>query len=635
MTKILRPIFLAAFVASLTFAAFLCAAIPPAENLLPADTLFVVTAPDCAGLRTALHQSPQVLLWNDPAMKPFHDKLMDKWNETLIAPLERDLGLALADFTELPQGQFTFAVTQNGWSGAGDPLPGLVLLLDAKDKGDLLKTNLATLQRKWTDGGKSIRTETIRGVQFSVVPLSSNDIPASLSGMLARRQPVSELGKETPPAKPGELVIGQFESLLIVGNSIQAVEPVVAHLTGGSAPALADNAIFAADKLAQFRSSPLYYGWFNAKTFFNTLASIPQPEPNPDAPSPMPQYPWNKMLAASGAMGLKSASFTYRESHDGSEADFYFSVPEADRTGLFKMIAAAPKDAAAPLFVPVDAVKFWRWRVDGQKDWAGLETMVGNISPALLSSLNAAIAMANASAQQKDPSFDLSKNLIGNLGDDFVGFQKAPAGSSLADLNGAPSIFLFAASNPDQAIQAVKSVASLMYGQQGVPEPRDFLGKKIYSIPLPASRLTGATTPVPRSIYLTTSSGYVAISTDSSILENYLRSAGSPARPLRETAGLAEAAQHIGGTGTGLFGYENQREIMRSAFTLLKNQAASDGGLDSMAALPKSLRDWMDFSLLPDYDQVSKYFFFSVFNGSTTTDGLSFKAFAPRPPQLN
>jgi hypothetical protein len=73
---------------------------------------------------------------------------------------------------------------------------------------------------------------------------------------------------------------------------------------------------------------------------------------------------------------------------------------------------------------------------------------------------------------------------------------------------------------------------------------------------------------------------------------------------------------------------------MRSAFTLFKNSSASNGGIDAMAALPQSFRDWLDFSLLPDYDQVSKYFFFSVFGGSVTPDGISFKAFAPRPPGL-
>ena len=635
MTKTLRPIFLAAFAASLTLAASLRAAIPPAENLLPSDTLFVITAPDCAVMRSALNRSPQGLLWNDPAMKPFHDKFMDKWNEVIVAPVEKDLGLKLADFTALPQGQFTFAVTQNGWTGTGDQSPGLVLLLDARDKSDLLKTNLAALQKKWKNDDKPIRTETIRGVQFSVVPLSSNDIPASISKLFPKRQPVSEIGKEPAPPKTGEIVIGQFESLLIVGNSIQAVEPIVAHLTGGSAPALNDNAVFAADKLAQFRNAPLYYGWFNAKTFFNVLAAIPQPEPNPDSPSPMPPFSWSSALSASGLMGLKSASVAARESHDGTEADFFFAVPEADRTGLFKMLAASSKDASAPAFVPADAVKFWRWRVDGQKGWAALQTMVQNISPAAFSSLNAAIAMVNASAQLKDPTFDFTKNLIGNVGDDFVSYQKAAAGNSIADLNNAPSIFLFAASNPDQALQAVKNVASLVYRQPGVAEPRDFLGKKIYNIPLPTPHLPGAPATVSRSINLTASGGYVAISGDSSILESFLRSTGSPVKPLNAIPGLADAAQHIGGTGTGLFGYENQREIMRSAFTLLKNQSTSDGGLNAMAAMPKGLRDWMDFSLLPDYGQVSKYFFFSVFNGSTTTDGLTFKAFAPRPPALN
>ena len=635
MIKTFRPLYFAVLASSLTLAASLRAAIPPAENLLPADTLFVITAPDCTALRSAMNQSPQLLLWNDPAMKPFHDKFMAKWNESFVAPVEKDLGVTLADFTALPQGQLTFAITQNGWSGTSDQLPGLLLLLDAKDQSGLLKTNLAALQKKWKEDGKSIRTETIRGLQFSVVPFSSNDIPPSLSGLFPKRQPVSELGKETPPAKPSEIVVGQFESLLIIGNSIKAVEPIVAHLTGGSAPALNDNAIFAADKLAHFRDSPLYFGWFNAKTFFGVLASIPPPEPNPDAPSPTPLFPWDKTLTASGALGLKSMSFAAHESHDGSEGDFFFSVPDTDRTGLFKIIAFSTKDAGAPQFVPADAVKFWRLRTDGQKDWAGLETMLGNISPAALSSLNGAIAMANAGAQMKDPSFDLRKNLIGNLGDDFISYQKAPAGNSMADLNNTPSIFLFAAANPEQAVLAVKNVASLIYGQQSATEPRDFLGKKIYSISLPSPQLpAGATAPAGRSIYLTTSSGYVAVSTDSSILENYLRNTGSPVKPLSEAAGLAAAAEHIGGTG-GWFCYQNQREVMRSAFTLMKNQATSNGGLDSMAAMPKGIRDWMDFSLLPDYDQVSKYFFFSVFNGSTTTDGLSFKFFAPRPPQLN
>ena len=171
-----------------------------------------------------------------------------------------------------------------------------------------------------------------------------------------------------------------------------------------------------------------------------------------------------------------------------------------------------------------------------------------------------------------------------------------------------------------------------MYGQQGAPEPRDFLGKKIYSIPLPAPRAAGATAPVPRSIYLTTSSGYVAISTDSSIWKVICaapaarpsRCAKPPGSPRRRSTSAAVAA--------ACSAMKTSAKSCAPPSRCLKNQSDSPAGLGSMAALPKSFRDWMDFSLLPDYDQVSKYFFFSVFNGSTTADGLSFKAFAPRPP---
>ncbi len=623
--KFLPPLAIAFLAAALS----LPAAIPPAENLLPADTLLLVTAPDFAAARAAARQSSGWLFWNDPAMKPFHDKFMARWNEQFIAPLEHDLGVKLDDYAGLPQGQLTFAITQNGWNGADDSQPGLLLLLDARDRGGLLKTNLDALRKKWTDSGKAIHTETVRGISFSVVTLSSNDLP-SLAGLFPGRPPVQELGRAPKPEKPGELVVGQFQSLLMAASSIKAIEPVVAHLSGGAAPALRDNPVFAADQLSQFRNAPLYYAWFNAKTLFDVLAGIPQPPPNSAAPSFLPSLSPAAMLNASGLAGLKSVSLAYRETQDGSQLNVYCSAPEAGRQGLLKILAAVPKDAYPPVFVPAGAVKFSRWRIDGRKSWAELEKMLNALSPGGLAGLNAAIDAVNALGQQKDPAFDLRKNLIANLGDDFINYQKAP-GNAPEEADHAPSLFLFAAANEEQAALAVKSVASLMYGQRGAPDPRDFLGRKIYTIPLPARGLSDAA-PVSRSLYCAASGGYVALTADVSMLEEYLRSNAGQARPLRETAGLADAAQHVGGAGNGLFGYQNQRETMRAAFSLLKRPAATGTAL---TAVPKNFRDWMDFSLLPDYDQVARYFYFSVYGGGATADGLYFKVFAPRPPRMN
>jgi hypothetical protein len=256
-----------------------------------------------------------------------------------------------------------------------------------------------------------------------------------------------------------------------------------------------------------------------------------------------------------------------------------------------------------------------------------------------LSSLNSIIAIANATAQQQDPNFDLRKNLIGNLGDDWISYAKAPAGNSLAALNAAPWLFLFAANNPDQAALAIKTVAG-MTSQGNAAESRDFHGRKIYTITLPSRGMNGSAA-APHSLYCTASGGYVALSMDVSMVEGYLRSNDGKTKPLSQTPGLMEAAQHVGGMGSGLFGYQNQRESARVLFTALKSDpAVGSNGLDSLSTLPFSsaaggIRNLMDFTLLPDYGRVSKYFNFTVYSGSATTQGLDFKFFQPRPPELN
>lgn len=598
------------------------ASIPPAENLLPADTLAFFTVPDCTALRAASKTAPQMMLWNDAAMKPFHDQFMGKLNEKFTAPLEHDLGVNVASFLDLLQGQCTLAVTVNGANGHDDTPPGLLLLLDARDQSDVLKTNLAALQKKWTTAGRALRTENFHGIAFTVVPLSSNDF----ADIFPKRTPVSELGKEPKPDQPGEIYFTQFKSLLIAGSSAKAVEPVAAHLTGGSAPALADDANFAADKLAQFRDAPTYYGWFNGKAFFNLISQANDDGPDNAMPSLMPKLSGPKTLAATGLDGLKSASFALRETPDGSTLAFHLSAPEDARTGLLKILALPNKDASAPVFVPGDAVKFSRFRLDGKQTWAELQKMVAAISPLGLASLNSIIDTANSFAQQKDPGFDVRTSLINNLGDDIITYQKGPTGSSLAALANPPMLYLVAVNNPEQVIQAVKVIAAMASPQDASAQPRDFLGHKIYAIALRQQRGAAAAPP----LNLSSSGGYLAFSSDPAILEEYLRSADGQSKPLRETAGLADAAQHVG-LGGGLFGYQNQRETMRTSFKLLKDAAEAD---TTMKMFPPVMREWLDFSLLPDYDLVAKYFYISVFGGNTGGDGLTLKVYSPRPPQL-
>jgi hypothetical protein len=129
------------------------------------------------------------------------------------------------------------------------------------------------------------------------------------------------------------------------------------------------------------------------------------------------------------------------------------------------------------------------------------------------------------------------------------------------------------------------------------------------------------------------------------MIEEFLRSSESQGKRLRETPGLTEASQKVTGPGTGIFGYENQAETMRVAFETLRKNPSSVTNKTSSSLNPlagalnvgeaeKSVKDLMDFSLLPPFERISKYFGMSVYGVAATSEGLTLKLFTPTPAGL-
>ena len=608
----------------------------------------LVTAPDFAKLKDIWSKLPQSQCWNDPAMKPFKEKFLNKWKEEFRDPLERELSIKFDSYIELLQGQLTFAVTQNGWQGEDEKSPGLLFLLDSKDKSSQLKKNLADLRKKWVDAGKNLKTEKIRDVDFTVLPLSSNDVPKTLRTLFPKSDKVEELGDEKQPTKDSdkdELVIGQVESLLILGNSTKAVEKVVSRMTGGSVPPLAEQAAYQANHMALFRNSPLY-AWVNAKAFIDLLLKeASQKKENPDAPNPFDLKP-DKVVTALGLGSLKTIAVSFQDSNEGEMFQILIGAPESSRQGILKILAGEPKETMPPSFVPADAVKFRRWRIDGQKAWATIEKMLTDISPQMIGGVNFLIDSANNMAKDKDPGFDIRKTLLGNLGDDVISYEKASRGKTVAEWASPPSIYLLGSPNPEQFAGALKSILVFISQQTGTPpEEREFLGRKIYSIRLGAMGLPGASGPSPSTLHYAASGSYVALSTDGTLVEEYLRSSEAQGKTLRETPGLADAAQRVTGPGSSLFGYQNDTETMKALVELLRKEPVGTNGSNNLtlgmpgsglavAGASQAFKDWLDFSLLPPFEKIAKYFSISVYGGGATTEGLSFKMFQPVPPGL-
>jgi len=337
------------------------------------------------------------------------------------------------------------------------------------------------------------------------------------------------------------------------------------------------------------------------------------------------------MLDALGIGGLDGVALTARQATEGTQIELFLQSPQARRKGILGILTPEVKEAGPLPSVGGDVAKFTRVRLDGQKAFATLERVVTDLNPQMAGLLT---LMLENVGKDKDPNFDLRKELFGNLGADFVTIQKAPRGAAAEDVKSPPMLYLIGSPRPDALVQALRTLSPLP------PKEREFLGRKVYSLSILPGMVQA---PAGRGqLNVSTTGGYVAVATDVGMLEELLRGAEAQGKPLSAVPGLSESAQRIGGFNTGWFVYENQTETIRILIdTLRKDPDALEKLFASPvpmagATLPslKPLKDLADFSLLPPFAVIAKYLGYSVQTTTGTPDGISFKTFVPVPAGL-
>lgn len=609
--------------------------VPPAEKLLPADTLGVFTVPDLAATRRLINQSPHLQLWQDPALGPFVNKFWSKFETEVLKPIEEELGASLTNYFALAQGQVTLALTRNGWPAQAGATPGLVVLIDSREESVRLAKLLEEGRAKLAARGENIKTRRIGGAEFLVLAIQP---PAPTKSDEEQDDADDD---DAEPAAPGlapqELYVGQSGTLFLAANSPIDLEKIMTLKSGGAVMALGDSTSFMADFDATLREATVY-GWLNLEPVINIAA---QSLPGAEAGMPMGLNP-ARLLSALGLNGLKTLSFAGAIRGDGATSEMRVRVPEVERRGLFRMFAFAPKDAAPPAFVPAEALAFSRTRIDLLKSWNALEAMLSEISPQIGGMIKLTV---DAIGKDKDPGFDFRKQFVANLGDDVISWQGATSAGSTA---ATPSqVALVSSPKPDQLAGALKLLMGMVPPDIAKLEESEVAGKKVWSMSIPMG-LPGAGTGVPvpmQSIAFAGADGYLAVATDSELLKSYLESKPAGGAGLSANPAFRVAAERVGGLSTGMLGYSNDRESMRSLWSALTTPGGSATNptalafqqmiaATAMSGEGGGLTEWIDFSLLPPFEKVEKYFHFTVYSGALNKEGLVIKAFAPKPPGL-
>ena len=600
------------------------------EQLLGADTLVVLSVPNWARARAHFEQSATGRLYADPAMKAHKEKFLARLRGDLLKPLALDFGVNLEELAGLIEGQVTLAYTTTGWTRAEHSAPGFVLVLDTGSHSNQLTAKLAELRQAWREAGRVAKPLKIRDLEFTTLGFSSSDVDLLLDKAFPHpKEPAAETGKEPdPPAQPMEWVLGQAGSLLLLGRARQDLEEILQLQAGEPGARLGAQPAFAAE--ASFFRDAQAFCWVNTKALFDSIQT--HGRPNREA-AVLPS-----LLEPLGLTGLHAVAGAWRQEADGTRLSLSFRAPQAERKGLLQMIAPQPLDASPPAFVPATAVKFSRIRVDLLQGWKSAEAILAEAMPPLAAMVKGLIA---AAGKETDKSFDFRARVIETLGDDVVMFEKGPRGGTAADLDEAPSLLLLGSRKPDQFAESLKALVAGLPPELARYKQREFLGRTLFSLAPPLPGADDPATGRPRSLHYCASGGYVAFSASALTLEDFLRPGEVKGGALRDFPGLAEAAQQVGGMGTGLFAFENEAATWRARLEVLRNDATSAARLfgqtkwgSRLPAESQQLAGWFDGATLPPFDQIAQYFHLSVSSLAASPEGLLLRAYWPTPPGL-
>ena len=594
MKKIIVPILVGFALVSSVKAA---KAAPPLEALLPTETVLVMAAPDYAAAKKHFKASASGLFWDSAEFKPFRKKLADGFEANVLDGIEEELAIDFEAFEEMASGPVALAVVPGK---EADEEPGLLLLLDAGRKSVTLRRTLSRLKRNWKKDDREVSETEIGGIDFTTVSDAEGD---------------------------GQVHVGRVGAQLIVGTKSVQIEGVLARLNGKGNRTLADNPAFAADHGTLLKGAD-FYVWANPG------AVLPQLLDNlPDGAELGIDF--GEIVGALGIDALGTFAMAYSERPDGSHSEMFIGLPKAKRKGLFGLLETKRADASPPPFVPANVGAFSRWRVDMGAAWTNLEKLLLELSPDVANMVEFTVGLLG---KDKDSNFDFKKSFLNNFGDDLIFYQMPSKGTALNGLGSGPMVFLVKSPNPAELIKGIGAVPGILPPplNEAALEPRK-LGEHtahsfgLMELPDPS---TGELTGI--EILFAVKDGYMAVSTDADLLQALLD--GKAQAPLAKRDGLAATAAAVGGMDSGLFGYQNDRDMVLSTLDTLRDNADQFDMIFSMIPMEGlgevSLSDWLDFSLLPPGEKIAKYFDFTVYSAEANDRGISLKTFSPRPATL-
>ncbi len=525
----------------------------PAERRLPQGTTAFFSVPDAVEAYNQFQKTSFGRLLQDESLQPVREEIEDWWNE-VSDEAQEDLGLPPSDLLKLFHGEIAVAVVQPPAKDLG-----VVMLMDFGDHRETLDTLLEKAEEALEDEDGERTVETIQDTEVTIYSFIDED---------------ADEDKE-----PNTLVYCIKDQYFVASSSLDIVDEVLSRWDGEADQSFADDDTYSRlmQKCQAGESENPQARWYLAPIdLFRSIASIPEANSGPVPLSMvmgfLPVLGIDKIEAVGGTATMMTDEYD-------TVTRTYLALDQPI-SGLLKIFEFPAVDQQPPRWVPETASAYSsaNWDIEGA--YLAVETMVDFFQPpGTLGNLVDQLAQAGPMVHIKD---DVIDSLTGRI--QFLGEVREDVEAS--DVAIQPMAIALELSDEDRMKDVLDRVSAALDDNI---ETREFLDVTIYEVEMPDFQ--GGD---PQMMGIAIARGQFFFATDVQLLESYLRDDGA-GEPLANSTDYRRVASHFP-SQTSMMGFGKAAAQVRPYYEMFRSGVIGDA------------IDDVDFSKLPEFDEIAHYF---------------------------
>lgn len=591
--------------------------LPDTAKLIPPETVLLVDVDDFDRLRTQFERTNFYKLYKDPAMAAFVDDFKTKWREKIRKP-DNELLRVIADIDTFPRGRVAVAFVLNEQINKDANEPPLLLIIQWGQTIAKIKEAVDKTVEKAIEDGAHRQRQDYRGVSITTIIRQSS---AALSFCF-------------------------IDDCLIGSMDLDVLKFVIAHIKGADSATLADDADYTATMKAAELSAQTQIDLFvNIKQIIKiTIAE----DDTGKTKTTMDNLGLDNVTSFGCSIGLGPST-------TGNKASFgkAFLKIRGEKKGICTMLDIETATLRVPQFIQPSAYSVSFVNLNIKKAYNELGNILNSISPQFAAMMYMPLLPPSP---QGEPPLQLKADIVDHLGSQIIIAQSIR--EPLSDASGPrqkKSLIAVAIENRSALEKSLSLLHSKILAANNPDARRQLLGHTIYLIDpaaiFPASpkrpkrpmQIPGrAETPTMPKFAFTVTDTHL-IFADESAVEQVIRALNSTETvsviteewfnkaksAIPSVVGLASLQNDA---ASGEFFWSNLRELKKETSKSKDTDSSTTigFGVSSESPFPQLMlsrggSDLFDFSLLPEFDEVRKYFGLSAFYGLSKPDGFFFE----------